>query len=266
MRAMLRSLKNAARRLLPDALLVPIVAVRARRLSHRLNKQWQVNDLSERLFNQLGRRVLSGPFAGIVLPQEVACEHVGPYLLGVYEHELHETLASFPRHRFSQIVNIGAKFGYYSAGLAKLLNAPVTAFDVDHWARRMTRATSDASGVGGLVSIRSACTREYLARLPPESLVVIDCDGCEMHLLAPPLPAGLRRATIVVEVHEMFESGAGHTLQSWLEDSHAVREVPSADQALPSPVELTGFSEQDRALATKEIRPHQSWLVCEPKS
>jgi len=163
-------------------------------------------------------------------------------------------------------VNIGSKFGYYGAGLAKLLNTPVTAFDVDPWARRMTRTTADASGVGGLVSIESACTREYLSQLAPDALVVIDCDGCEMQLLAPPIPAGLRRATIIVEVHEMFESGAGHTLRGWLSETHTVREIPSSDTPAPAPVDLTGYAERDRELATKEIRPHQSWLVCAPKA
>ena len=86
-----------------------------------------------------------------------------------------------------------------------------------------------------------------------------------MHLLASPIPDGLRRATIIVEVHEMVESGAGRTLQGWLEHTHTVREIPSSDTAAPCPVDLTGFSEHERALTTTEIRPHQSWLVCIPK-
>lgn len=266
MRAMPSWMKNVARRLLPDSLLVPIVAIRERRLSHRLNKQWQVDALSERLFATFGNSVLSGPFTGLVLPDAVACEHVGPYLMGVYEHELHDTLNALPQHRFTQVVNVGAKFGYYGAGLAKLLGVPVTAFDVDPWARQMTRETANRSGVGALVSIESMCSRDYLARLPDNALVVIDCDGCEMHLLAPALAAGLRRATIIVEVHEMFESGAGHKLKGWLLDTHTIREIGSSDEPQASPVDLTGFNEHDRMMATKEIRPHQSWLVCTPKA
>jgi hypothetical protein len=266
MRAMLGWLKKGARQILPDSILVPIVAIRERRLSHRLNKEWQVDSLSQRLFKQFGTRVLSGPFSGLVLPEAVACEHVGPYLMGVYEHELHETLRALPRQRFSQVVNVGAKFGYYAAGLAKLIGAPVTAFDVDPWARQMTRETANRSGVGALVSIESMCRREYLAQLPDDSLVVIDCDGCEMHLMAPPLPAGLRRATIIVEVHEMFESGAGHKLKGWLDETHSVREIESSEELAASPVDLTGFNERDRTMAIKEIRPHQSWLVCTPKA
>ena len=141
MRAMLRSLKNLARKLLPESILLPIVAIRERRLSHRLNAEWQVTPLSAKLFERFGTRVLSGPFAGLVLPRDVAGEHVGPYLFGIYEHELHDTLNGLKGQRFSRVVNIGAKFGYYAAGLAKLLNTPVTAFDIDPWARRMTRVT-----------------------------------------------------------------------------------------------------------------------------
>jgi hypothetical protein len=265
MRAMLRSLKTLAKSLLPESVLLPIVAIRERRLSHRLNAQWQVTPLSRRLFERFGTTVMAGPFAGLVLPAEVASEHVGPYLFGAYEHELHTTIKTLPSEQVTRVVNVGAKFGYYAVGLAKLLNVPVTAFDVDPWARKMTRTTAELNGASALVTIEAACTRPHLADLPAGTLVVIDCDGCEMKLLSPPLSAGLRRAMIIVEVHEMFESGAGHTLKTWLEETHAVREIPSDDIAQPAPVDLSEFSEEERTLATRELRPHQSWLVCVPK-
>lgn len=265
MPAVSRRWRALAQRVLPRALMGPIVAVRERRLSHQLNSQWQVDALSRRLFERVGTTVLAGPFAGLVLPKEIASEHVGPYLFGVYEHELRDTLATLSAGQFGEVVNVGAKFGYYAVGLAKLLGVHVAAFDADPWARRMTRRTAALNDVAALVTVSASCRREDLSRLGPNALVVIDCDGCEMQLLAPPIVAGLRHATIIVEVHEMVESGSGRQLQSWLETSHEVREIPSAPEAVTPPLELPGFSAHDRALAVREIRPHQSWLVCTPK-
>jgi len=256
--------KGLLRKILPTSVVDPIAAVRERRLSHALNAQWNVRDLSTRLYAAIGPRVLAGPFAGLVIPSAATAEHLGPYLLGVYESELHDTLAALRTQSFARIINVGAKFGYYSVGLAKYFNAPVWAFDLDPWARGLTRETAELNGVGHLVTVEGRCRPEVFADLPPNTLIVVDCDGCEMQLFAPPAADLCRDATIIVEVHELVEGGAGDTLRRWLETTHRVTEIPSSEVRKVSPVELTGFSEEERALATVELRPHQSWLVCVP--
>lgn len=258
-----RVLASLAHRLLPVRWLVPAVAVRARRHSHALNASWGVESLSRRLWGSLGGRVSAGPFAGLQVPEAAAAEHLGPYLLGVYEHELHAMWATLPPP--AQVVNVGSKFGYYAVGLSRRFGAPAIAFDADPWARAMTAATAAANGVNDRVTIRGACRREDLSGLPPGTLLMIDCDGCEMRLLAPPLPAGLDRATIVVEVHEMAADGAGAVLHGWLASTHTIDVIPSDESPRPAPA-LEGFSDKERALAVHEIRPPQTWLVCRPRA
>src|SRR5688500_10672701 len=104
--------KGIARVLLPDPLLTAVSARRARRHSHALNRQWGVASLSERLMTELGPAVEAGPFKGLVIPRVASAEHLGPYLLGTYERELHDYWTSLSAIAVPLVVNVGAKFGY----------------------------------------------------------------------------------------------------------------------------------------------------------
>jgi hypothetical protein len=256
-------LSATARALVPEQLWVPLASIRARRHSHRLNESWGVRTLSERLLRQLGPTVRSGPFAGLILPEAAAAEHLGPYLIGTYEHELHGVWRRVAESRVSEIVDVGAKFGYYAVGLARLLKAPAVAFDPDPWARRLTRQTALLNGAQ--VTLRSRCTRSWLERLTPGALLLVDCDGCEVALLASPSPASLARCTVVVEVHEDVVPGSGCRLRETLDKTHDVVSIPSDAAPPATDVKLTDFSDQDRTLATRELRPTQSWLVGWPR-
>jgi hypothetical protein len=79
-------LKHTARDLLLQAAprwAAAIMSARARRHSHRLVSAWGYPRLNEKLTSRLGRRVLGGPFAGMVLTPAADAEHLGPFLLGV---------------------------------------------------------------------------------------------------------------------------------------------------------------------------------------
>lgn len=254
------ALKRLARAVTPPRLLTFIVAARARRHSHRLNAGWGVSDLSGKLLDLFDGTVQAGPFAGLRLPREARAEHLGPYLLGTYEHELHGFWRRMACGETPLIVNVGAKFGYYAAGLSRLLNAPVRAFDADPWARRQLARTAALNGVG--IEIRGACTRRDLQALPAGSLVVMDCDGCEEALLRPPVPGGLRRSHLVIELH-------GPALErddtvALLAATHDVEVVPSRE-GRPAPADLPLLTEHERELAVVEIRTPQRWLLCTPR-
>ena len=249
---------KALARLVPAWLRVPLAARRARRHSHDLNDAWGVSALSGKLLSALGDRVQAGPFEGLRIPHAAAREHLGPYLLGTYERELHPYWASIRHKRIPLIVNVGAKFGYYAVGLHRLLQAPVIAYDADSWARRMIAETAELNQVE--VAIRGACRRGDLAALPPASLVVIDCEGCERGLLQPPLPHGLAAAHIVVELHD-FTAEDGDLLEA-LRSTHATLVVPSMEA--PPPPDLPFLSEHERKLSVEETRPPQQWLICTP--
>ncbi|HEX6323303.1 MAG TPA: hypothetical protein VFZ36_06225 [Vicinamibacterales bacterium] len=254
-------MKHLARALLPTPLATRIAAQRARRHSHHLNRQWGVARLSERLLDELGPAVLAGPFAGLVLPRAAAAEHLGPYLLGTYERELHPYWTELARETVPRIVNVGAKVGYYAAGLSRLLGAPAVAFDADPWARRVLKATVRLNRAD--VAIRGACTRGDLQDLPPGTLVMVDCDGCEDVLLRDPLPSGLLRSRLVVELHGALL--ADDATAARLARTHDVRGIPT-EPAPPPPAVLDFLDARERALAVEELRQPQRWLLCTPRT
>lgn len=253
-------LKRLAATLIPAPVLTYLVSVRARRHSHRLNAQWRVSDLSARLLDAFDGTVQAGPFAGLKVPREAAVEHLGPYLLGTYEHELHGFWERLGRTGIPLVVNVGAKFGYYAVGLGRRLNTPVRAFDADPWARRTLARTASLNGVD--VDIRGRCERRDLRTLPSGTLVVIDCDGCEEALLRAPLPEGLIRSRLLVELHGA--SVEDDEIAALVRQTHDVEVVPSIEDAMP-PADLPFLSTYERELAVKEIRTPQRWLICNPR-
>jgi len=253
------TVKQLMRALMPPSLLTAIVVRRARRHSHRLNAGWGVADLSARLFDALGPSVQAGPFQGLQLPREAAAEHIGPYLLGTYERELHPHWHTLRPGTVPLVVNVGAKFGYYAAGLAARLQAPAIAYDADPWARGVLSRTAALNGV--VIDIRGRCDRSDLQALPPGALVVIDCDGCEEELLRDPLPAGLLRSRLVIELHGAMVDDDDTVTR--LARTHDVVTIPSVD-APPPPADVPLLTEHERRLAVEEIRTPQRWLIGTP--
>ena len=137
---------------------IAVMAARSRAHSHVLIREWGLRALNERLVAELGRRVVSGPFRGLVLTDATLAEHIGPLLLGTYESELHPTWERVFEQRFDQVLDVGAKFGYYAAGLAiRYPDAESVTFDVDWWARRATREVARANGVEQRVRVEGFC-------------------------------------------------------------------------------------------------------------
>lgn len=261
-------LKHAARNLLYLAAprwAAAIMSARSRRHSHKLIATWGYTRLNEKLTSHLGRQVVGGPFAGMVLTSSTDAEHLGPFLLGVYESELDGAWARIFRGEYTQILDIGAKFGYYAVGLARRYpRARVVAFDPDRWARKALREMSAANHVSN-VRVERFCSPDWLARhLGPSAFVMSDCEGYESQLFVPRVLGTLRRATLLIEVHEDQAPGITARLRGLFSATHAVQ-VLGTDSARRAPdVSLSFLTEEERRLATHEIRGPQAWLLCLP--
>jgi hypothetical protein len=107
-------------------------------------------------------------------------EHLGPFLLGTYEYELHPWWVSLTRGEYAQIVDVGAKFGYYAVGLARYFpETPILAFDTDWWARAACREMATANRASN-VHLEKYCSPRWLDQnLQPRALIVCDCEGFE---------------------------------------------------------------------------------------
>jgi hypothetical protein len=261
------SLKTAVKRLAYSVAPRPAVAIqasRARRRSHRLLREWGLWDLNQRLVGELGSQVLDGPFAGLTLSALPRAEHIGPYLLGRYEAELHDTWGRLLQRDYSEFVDVGANFGYYAVGLARRFpNKRVVAFDVDWWARKAVAEMCVANGTAN-VSIESWCDPAWLSRyLKDNSLILSDCEGYEGTLFCEQMVPAFTSSTFVIELHEAFVPGVTERCRAMFADTHAGQIVDTRGE-LPLNVRAASFTDDEMRRVSTEPRGPQQWLVLTP--
>jgi hypothetical protein len=244
-----------------------LMSARARAHSHRVVASWGCGLINRKLVERFGPRVQEGPFAGLTLTPMTYAEQVGPCLLGVYESELDEAWAIVSRGSYTQVIDIGAKFGYYAVGLArKYPAASVVAFDTDWWARKAVREMAAANETSN-VEVKGFCGAEWVDRHLQEAVLVIsDCEGYEAALFGPDIIPKLRSATLIIETHDMIVPGVSDRLRSAFGTTHLVREYGMGALRRAPTHSLDFLSAPERHLAVQEVRPDQIWLFCIPKA
>ena len=236
-------------------------ATRARRL-----------DLLAAIGQHYSWQVQAGPFAGMLLPDELSLpEGDGlPKLLGCYEAELHPVIDDVVAMGPDLIVSVGSADGYYPAGLARALPAAfVHAFDTEPKTQDACRQTAAANEVANRVSVTGPCTPDLLQAILPRgrsSVLLCDAEGQERELIDPRRVPALRTAMLVVECHDYIDASITPTLMDRLSGTHTlagVREGPRNPNLSPF---LQGLDSLDRWLAVCEYRPAMMhWLVATPK-
>lgn len=222
-------------------------------------------------------RVYSGPFAGMRWMAQTGDEtdlHI-PKLLGIYERELNSLIELACRRSFSTIVDIGAAEGYYAVGMA-LRNpaARVVAFEMACRERSELIARAILNSVDERIEIRGKCEpgnlEEALANVE-RPFVICDTEGYEAVLLDPCCVPSLRRATILVELHEFVQRGISKKIYSAFSATHQITEIQQEERT------ITEFRFRDPYVvflpkkylswAVGESRPEEmSWLWMEPEA
>jgi hypothetical protein len=241
-----------------------MLSARARAHSQRLVKTWGLFEINQRLIGELGATVRSGPFRGLRLPPSTYEEHIGPFVLGTYEMELHPWWDEIVTRPFDMIVDVGAKFGYYAVGLAqKYPSVPTIAFDTDRWARKTIGHTAAANGVANVV-IQGYCSPQWLAtELTPRSFILSDCEGFEGELFdAGPLGV-LATATMLIELHEEMVPGVTARIERRFEGTHTFRKVRSRS-VTPVVAKVESLTPDELRRAATEVRSPQEWIYLEP--
>lgn len=243
-----------------------LVSARSRAHTHRLLIQWGCNDVNRALHDQFGNAVLEGPFAGMTLTVMTQKEQWGPYLLGVYESELDEAWKIILAGEYRQILDVGAKFGYYAVGLARRFpSIPVVAFDTDWWARRAIREMARENRTQRL-EVRSFCDAKWLAeRFQSPAFVISDCEGFESQLFSKSVFELMRQSVVLIEAHDCLVPGVSQMLMDNSRQTHQVRVFESGVGIRPTTRSLDFLAIEKRFLATHEARSEQRWLLCLPK-
>jgi hypothetical protein len=274
MRRPARQLLRAAARLVlgSDYLRVRTIVLEAGR-----RWRWRRSPLrrvTKTYVRRYGLTVRDGPFAGLTY-RDAPLALVGklvPKLLGCYERELHEQLRrSLAEDPPDVVVNIGAADGYYAVGLALATpSAHVHAYDQDPTGRRLCRSLARHNGVPDRVDVRGACDLDALRQLDGDRvLMMVDCEGCELEVLRPELVPVVRRATVIVELHDLIDPRISAALSARFAPTHDEERIPAVPRFLhdyPPVANLPRVGELERQLAVSELRPAQmEWSVFRPR-
>jgi hypothetical protein len=266
MRLLKRLAKQALYAIAPRAA-VTVMSMRARAHSQKLVRQWGLYDLNQRLIGEQGSHVLAGPFAGLVLSPMTHEEHIGPYLLGTYEAELHPWIEELSAGSFPQVVDVGSKFGYYAVGLARMFpRAEVVAFDTDPWARDATLEMVRANGTDR-VEVRGFCSPDWFDRnLRDGALIISDCEGFERDLFPAVRSRALESATLLIELHEAFAPGASKAIAARFAETHQTRAVQARPETMQPELPGSSLTAEDVAKVSQEVRGPQEWLLLTPRA
>jgi hypothetical protein len=160
---------------------------------------------------------------------EAVCGVASPKIMGVYESELAPFLLKWSAIPFEHIIDVGAAEGYYAVGCAMLWpRAIVTAFESSEEGRRFLARNVELNRLQSRIKIVGNCGPEQLqaAMLNGQrSLVIMDVEGAEGHLLNPENIPDLTNAHIIVEIHDFVDDKLGEIVSSRLKSSHVIQEV-----------------------------------------
>lgn len=217
--------------------------------------------LSRAIANQIGDKIFSGPFKGMQLDLTRHSGNFAPYLLGIYEHELHPVIDRIIERNYKRILNVGCSFGYYAVGLGWLMpQSRISVLDIEE---RVVRACLETANLNKIRNVKQA---EHF--IPFEhDLIIMDCEGAEEEYLDPDR-FDFKSTDILVELHECNKAGLAQTVVNRFKNTHAVEFIynePSAfdlGQIFGSKIRLEHF---DNAIASYEGRAGETpwaYLQC----
>ncbi len=222
------------------------------------------------LWRATGGRVAKGPFAGLLL----APRPFLPHLLGTYERELHDHVERLAVVPWDTIVNVGGGNGLYIAGLGRRAPAArLVVFELNAEARAVIAATVARNGLTGRTTILGEADPTNLEPSlagGTSTLVVMDVEGAEIPLTDPAVAPSLRRATMLIETHDVIVPGCREAIVSRYGATHRITAIPTRPRTVddfPSsrfPTLRRWFPRQCVDAVQEWRGGPQEWLLLEP--
>jgi SAM-dependent methyltransferase len=202
----------------------------------------------------------------MVYPIQAAAGCLAPPLLGAYEASLHPVVETVIARAYAQILDIGCAEGYYAVGLARRMPATtVHARDTDPRARDLCLALARANGVEDRIKLGPEVTpADFALCEAAPTFILCDIEGVEGALLHPSRAPGLRRADILVEVHEGMRPGLLAALTDRFTPTHTVTRIDRSLRPDLLPDWAQDLSDLDRLLLLWEWHASPTpWLWME---
>jgi hypothetical protein len=222
----------------------------------RLLAKYRSQLIANTLMSQNGLTVRSGPFAGMVLPPQVAEGCFVPKLLGCYEQELHPYCQQAVANNYDTILNIGCAEGYYAIGLARLLpNATILAYDTNPKAQEVCGKLAELNGVRDRIQIGGEFKLADFQNFSGEKvLLVCDIEGGEMQLLQPDAAPALKGFDLIIEMHDTIQNNISQEMLKRFGSSHAIEVIGNGSRNVGDYPELQSLEHLDQLLAVWEWR------------
>lgn len=225
------------------------------------------------IFQKVGNpdNILDGPFTGMRYHRIVYAGSTLDRTLGVYEKEVHPAIERMVAWDPDVVADIGTSDGYYLVGLARRLpKARVVGYDMLSLCRYLTGRLVRWNGVQDRAQIRGRCEAADLESTLAKAArpaVVCDCDGGEDFVLRPDLAPSLKRAMIIVELHDVFIPGISEEIRRRFEPSHTI-ELIAVRTHSPSDVPARfNLSAADAAYVVSDQRRMDNfWYLMTPKA
>lgn len=215
-------------------------------------------------------RILSGPFQGMTFrysQQEYAM------LLGTWELELVEVIERVLSSNYPLMVDVGAAEGYYAVGMAyRQPLAKVVAYEMEGRVRKNLEILQDLNGTS--IDIRGKCEPKDLLMFKEGlegAFILMDVEGYETILLDPLNIPSLSKATILVELHDMYAEGCSTLIKERFNRTHDIEQINGVQRSVTHFPKNAGwvryfFSKKRLLDFMDEGRPHaMSWYYMVPK-
>lgn len=240
------------------------------RANQRFVEKYGIPPVFPPFVEKYGLKVIGGPFQGMSYIDEAAGSTLLPKLIGSYECELDEVIHRILATEYSTVVDVGCAEGYYAVGLAmRLPGSPkIHAFDTDAEAQKLCASLATRNGVSDRIILEGFCDpRRLQSTLKGKSLVFCDCEGYEKTLLVPSEAPALKDADVLVELHDLFESGITPTILGRFQESHDIQLIDAVER-IPHDYPAISFltMEQRRVALSEDREGPMQWAFMTPKS
>ena len=162
--------------------------------------------------------------------------------------------------------------GYYAAGLAmRIPGARVVAYDGFKWAQHLLRQMIKLNHLQDRVEVRGLVDPAELERVLSQAkrpAVVCDVDGYEQQLIDPVAVPSLKRALILLELHDHLVPGITEEMRRRFSTTASIAHIPDRERTLSDlPPGLT-LPRQEALWGINELQfrgVRQSWMYLVPR-
>jgi hypothetical protein len=229
-----------------------------------------MNIYTKEFLTKYGRKVVGGPFAGLVYVNEAAGSSYLIKLIGVYEEILHETITKVMNRGYSTMIDIGCAEGYYLIGIGRASKeTKLIGYDIDKKALALTQELYNLNKLSNKLTLLENCTPEDLnSRIDGKTFLMCDAEGFEEEILNPAKSPVLAQVeTFLVELHDFAAPNIRHTLTERFKDTHTINVITFKNgDAEKYPFLREMKNKKDvYTLLRERGEQEQEWLVMERK-